>query len=297
MKKPNFFILGAPKCGTTALSEYLCGHPRVFFSNPKEPAYFDKDFASTCKINLNEYLSYFAKAGDAHKAVGEGSVLYLWSEVAVSNILSFQPDALFIVMLRNPVDLVYSYHSQLLYCLIENEPNFERAWRLRDARKQYKFIPKSCREPKLLFYDEVALLGRQMERLYEQVQKDRVKVVFYEDFVRNTKVTYETVLNHLELDPDKRMHFPVVNSNKTHKSDRIARLIISTANYWYIIKRSLRIRTRTGFMSWALKQNLVEKERDPMLPEFKEELMDFFRDDVTILSDITGRDLSHWLKS
>jgi hypothetical protein len=36
-RKPNFFIVGAPKCGTTALSEYLRSHPDVFFSSPKEP--------------------------------------------------------------------------------------------------------------------------------------------------------------------------------------------------------------------------------------------------------------------
>ena len=45
-KIPNFFIVGAPKCGTTALYEYLSSHPDVFLCDPKEPNYFSCDFAT-----------------------------------------------------------------------------------------------------------------------------------------------------------------------------------------------------------------------------------------------------------
>ncbi|MDD9875087.1 MAG: sulfotransferase, partial [Gammaproteobacteria bacterium] len=39
-KKPNFFIIGAPKCGTTSLDAWLKSHPRIFTA-VKEPNYFN----------------------------------------------------------------------------------------------------------------------------------------------------------------------------------------------------------------------------------------------------------------
>jgi hypothetical protein len=43
IRKPNLFMIGGPKCGTTSFQEYLAGHPHIFMSEPKEPCYFDKD--------------------------------------------------------------------------------------------------------------------------------------------------------------------------------------------------------------------------------------------------------------
>ena len=73
--RPNFFIVGAPKCGTTALSHYLRQHPRIFFSLPKEPHYFATDLPRYRMVTHEPaYLEYFRGAGPQHTAVGEGSV-------------------------------------------------------------------------------------------------------------------------------------------------------------------------------------------------------------------------------
>ena len=74
MRKPNFFIVGAPKCGTTALSEYLREHPQVFMSRPKEPHHFATDMPRY-RFTKNEadYLDLFSGADDSHTAIGEAS--------------------------------------------------------------------------------------------------------------------------------------------------------------------------------------------------------------------------------
>ncbi|MGB3639413.1 MAG: sulfotransferase [Rivularia sp. (in: cyanobacteria)] len=73
--KPNFFIVGAPRCGTTALSEYLRSHPNIYVSQPKEPHYFAADL-DNCRFTktLEEYLSLFKFADSSHMAIGEASV-------------------------------------------------------------------------------------------------------------------------------------------------------------------------------------------------------------------------------
>ena len=153
MTKPNFFIIGAPKCGTTALSEYLREHPNIYMCTPKEPHYFDYDFEQYREVEtLDEYLGLFEAATTEHIAIGEASACYLYSSVALEDIYQFAPQAKIIVMLRNPVDLAYSYHSQLLYASDENVPDFEQAWRLQDIRREGKKIPPRCRDSALLQY-------------------------------------------------------------------------------------------------------------------------------------------------
>lgn len=41
--RPDFFVAGASKCGTTALFEYLSSHPHVYMSRDKEPKFFCTD--------------------------------------------------------------------------------------------------------------------------------------------------------------------------------------------------------------------------------------------------------------
>ena len=101
MRKPDFFIVGAPKCGTTALYEYLRPHPNVFMSTVKEPHFFAKDLGSYPHIKTDEeYAALFAGANEQHLRVGEASVYYLRSAVAIPNIREFNPDARLIAMFR-----------------------------------------------------------------------------------------------------------------------------------------------------------------------------------------------------
>jgi hypothetical protein len=76
VKTPNFFILGAPKCGTTSLAAWLAAHPAVYMSPLKEPAYFAADL-KVDRPGPQEYRALFSAAGDIHLAVGEASTCYL----------------------------------------------------------------------------------------------------------------------------------------------------------------------------------------------------------------------------
>ena len=138
MRRPNFFIVGAPKCGTTALYEYLKTHPNIFLSTPKEPDFFCKDIPEHFENFPNtfeDYLSLFQSANDNHVAVGEATALYLYSRVAIKDIYQLYPDAKIIVLVRSPIDMAQSLHSQDVFNLIENEKNFE------DAIQRYYYNP------------------------------------------------------------------------------------------------------------------------------------------------------------
>lgn len=128
--RPNFFIIGAPKCGTTSLDNWLGAHPAVFLSPMKEPHYLSTDLANRSVTNAAQYEKLFQNVSDVHIAVGEASTWYLYSINAVSNIELAYPDARYIVITRNPVDMAHSLYHHNLRVLREDRATFEEAWSL-----------------------------------------------------------------------------------------------------------------------------------------------------------------------
>lgn len=298
--KPNFFVIGAPKCGTTSLCEYLRAHPRIGMSIPKEPHYFCTDFSTRFRKIYTEqqYLRCFDHVRDGCAAAGEGSVWYLFSEAAVANILRFAPDAKFIVMVRNPLDMVYSWHAQALYSRDETVAEFEIAWRLQSKRAYGEGVPRSTREPRCLQYWKVASLGEQLGRLYEQVTRDRVKVIVFDDFTNDTAKAYSDVLGFLGVPPDGRTDFPRINENKAHRSTAVGHLLSRRPRALMRgvlgLKEAVGIR-RLGIIAALTTINTRRGLRRPLDAKFRAELSSAFQKDVEELSSLLQRDLSHWL--
>jgi len=218
MNKPNFFIIGAAKCGTTALSEYLKQHPSIHMSWPKEPHYFAYDLENYRYPKSEEdYLKLFQDTRKGKIIFGEASVFYLYSSVALKEIKKLYPDAKIVVLFRNPVDMLYSLHSQLLYSRDEDVDDFKKAWGLCSSRKQGKNIPKHCREQKILFYDELAKFGDQYEALRDVFDDDQIKVFFFEDLVSDVQGIYKSIVKYLGLKEDNRVDFKKINERRGHK--------------------------------------------------------------------------------
>lgn len=301
MKPPDFFIVGAPKCGTTALSEYLRSHPQVFMCTPKEPHYFSEDLPRyRSATNWEEYLDLFQAAGPEHTAVGEGSVYYLYSSVAVSRLLQRIPDAKLLVMLRNPVDLAPSMHAQALYCRDEVVPSFEEAWRLCAARRRGEEIPATCRDVKILLYDQIAKLGEQLERLLQRAPRAQVRWWFLDDLSVDPGQVYREVLAFLGVKDDGRKDFPQVNQRHMHRSTLLGKFIeypppVLTRPVMGL-KRVLSLQ-RLGVIDLLRRINTTTSvPPQPLSPEFVQEMRDWFTPDIRLLQDITGRDLSHWTR-
>jgi hypothetical protein len=105
MPKPGFFLVGAPKCGTTSLHDHLAQHPALFLPAVKEPTFFGADVPLLPAVgSLDAYVALF-DAG-AGRLCGEASTNYLASTSAAREIHDFNPGARIIVALRNPVDFL-----------------------------------------------------------------------------------------------------------------------------------------------------------------------------------------------
>jgi hypothetical protein len=296
MRRPDLFIVGAAKCGTTALYRYLGDHPRIFMSPMKEPRYFADDLHRRV-TELDEYLTLFSAATDDHLAVGEASPTYLNSEVALPRIREFSPTARIIVMIRNPVEMVYSYHAQQIVSSNEDERDFERAWRLQGIRRQGRRIPRHCESPRVLQYAEVGRLGSQLERVLEIFDGDRVLVVVFDDFAAATRRVYEEVLGFLDVPSDDRDEFERENPGQTLRIPLVSRFARRPPRL--LIEPYMALKKRfawgdLGFTSWLKTVNAKPAQRPPLPAAFRRELVEEFSPEVDTLERILDRDLSHW---
>ncbi|MGJ0516434.1 MAG: sulfotransferase domain-containing protein [Methylomicrobium sp.] len=290
MNNPNFFIIGAPKCGTTSLAAWLSEHPQIYIPY-KEIHYFSTDLKSTWVPDRAQYEELFSRAEPQHKALGDASVWYLYSKVAVQNIEKFCQNPRYIVCLRNPVDMAYSLHEQQLVEGNENIESFERAWELSEARLLGKEISPWCLEPKHLVYKEACSLGRQLERLFQMVPKERVHLVILDDVKENPGAEYRKVLQFLNVDDDGRVDFSAHNPAKRNRFSFVRRMTLSLGN----IKRRLGLHYPFGVLKWINQHNMQYRPRPELSPDMRRRLQDYFKADVEKLGALIDRDFSGWI--
>lgn len=298
MVRPNFFIIGAPKCGTTAMSEYLRTHPSVFMSPQKEPHFFSTDVLRSNFRTLEEYLGLFAEAG-SEPVIAEASTSYIHSDEALGKLHGFNPEARLLVMLRRPTDLVYAYHGTALVTGEESEWNFERAWSLQLRRAAGESLPPGTLA-NCLRYRWIGSLGSQVAKVLETFPRERVHFILFEDFVRDTRSEYLRLLEFLGIPDDGRVDFAKANESSQFRFRTLARAprYVRAAGGPYYRRVKKRLGLRWNLAGLIVKPfdrfNKVTRPRPPLRPEFRQHLDEVFRDEVVKLEKILGRDLSAW---
>jgi len=204
--------------------------------------------------------------------------------------------AKFIVMVRNPIDMFSSLHSQLFFERNEKIKDASIAWHIQERRRLGYDIPRLCVEPKFLQYGVACQLGSQLTRLYDLVAKERVKTIVFDDFITNTSSIYEEVLDFLGLPSEGRVDFKVFNQSRTIRLKVVADLIATFARSHHFLRVFKATKKIIGIETSGLSRlNTRVQKRTNMPVSLKVELSKYFRDDVNILSELIGRDLSHWL--
>ncbi|HUB98157.1 MAG TPA: sulfotransferase [Stellaceae bacterium] len=290
MKQPSFFVLGAPRCGTTSLATWLADHPQIYMSPEKEPHYFNVDH-KRYRTSLASYERLFEPANDRHLAVGEASVWYLYSTAAVANILDYNPAAKFIVMVRNPVDMAYSLHDELLFTRHEDEADFAAAWRLQATRRAGRNLPTLVWEPKFLQYGEACSIGCQLARLYDAVPRDRVHVILFDDLQQDAGAVYSRALRFLGIEDEYRCDFTAHNEAKERRWAavvRLERLVMSA-------KKLAGIEGGLGLWRHIEAWSSRKRRRPPLEAAVRRELQHYFEADIHTTERLVGRDLHRWL--
>lgn len=304
-KGPNFFIVGAPKSATTAMYEYLRQHPDVFMPPAKELHFFGEDlefrllgrnFASVPRSSPDRarYLSFFSGVQNQTRR-GEASVWYLYSKQAAREIQQFCSNAKIIIMLRNPVDLLYSLHSQFLWEGNENIGDFEQALSAEPERKQRKRIPETAHFIQGLFYRDVINFSEQVNRYFDEFGHENVLVLLYEDFVSDFHAAFRTILTFLGLPETFIPEFKQVNANKRARSKIITHILAKPPTMLRSLGKLFLTRTVRSRMIASLRHaNTRYVSRPPLDAELRASLFQEFLPEIERLSRVLQRDLSVW---
>src|SRR5690554_3925848 len=246
MRKPNFFIIGAPKCGTTSLAAWLAEHSQVFFSKNKEPNHFYSPHNP--EMSKRKYENLFLQANEKHLAVGEGSVWYLYgAKLSIPRIEHYckETPPKYIICLRNPSEMALSLHAQKIFSGHENIEDFYCAWKISEDRSMGKMtgiygIPEG--KPGHMAYKESCSIGSQIEILLGMVPSERVLFVFLDDIARNPDYVWSEVQSFLLLKHENRFLF----DNKNPATARRFPSLNKALMFFSYLKRRMGFNFETG---------------------------------------------------
>jgi hypothetical protein len=297
--RPNFFIIGAAKAGTSSLYRYIAQHPEVFMSPVKEPHFFsyreralfskgpgDDDRVRDATPDVHSYLRLF-KDVKGEKAIGEASTTYLDSLDAPGRIREFAPNAKIIVMLRNPVDRAYASFMHLRRDGVETCVAFEAALAQEETRIQHHWSP-------LWHYQTRQFTYEKLSRYYALFPPPHIRVYSYEAWRRNNAATLKDLFSFLEVAddyvPDLSTHY---NVGGVPKNERWHRFLLGQSSVKSVLKPVVPPATRTFLKRRFLRANL---QRTELPSKVRRELLSVYREDIMSVQQLTGMDLSHWFK-
>lgn len=213
MKKPNLFIVGSAKSGTSSLWQHLKNHPDVFMPIDeinKEPAYFSNK--KTKWNSYQKYLDLFKDASDQHKWLGEASTAYLTDPCSAKRIYEYDSNVKIIILLRNPSTRAYSLYNWMVQDGYEYVETFEKALKLEKQRIKIN-IPNYF-EPEYYYnyhYFSSGLYFEQIKR-YHNLFKDRLLIIKFENYIQNFEYEFTRICDFLDI---KSIHTKEVYLNKS----------------------------------------------------------------------------------
>jgi hypothetical protein len=297
MPRPDFFVVGAFKSGSTALYEALRRHPQIFMPFHKEPVFFGADLTHRYgAMTQDDYLRLFNDAKPTQR-IGEASTWYLYSTSAAREIKDFNPDAQILVILRNPVDVMYAQHNQLIFNVIEDIPDFAEALAAEPDRRAGRRLPPYPINVENLFYRHSVHFAEQLERYFEVFGRERVHVMLTDDLRRDGAALIRGCLEFLGVDPSLAAPPPTANENRRVRSPLMQRLIFAPRLLLPLAPFLRRFKFVRSLRTRMLEANSEAKPRAPMDPLLRRQLIEEFTPEIERLGKLIERDLSAWLES
>jgi len=273
MRKPDFIIIGAMKCGQTSLNSGLGTHEEIYLP-PEEPRFFHSE--RYCEEGLSQYLQLFRDRDEA--VVGEGSGFYAWDswcEETAERMRRDVPDAKLLYIIRNPIERVVSHW----------------AWGISNGQP-WGTINEAVRKVDRLI--EMSLYWQQLSRYRECFSDDQIKVLFLEDLRADPHSLFRDCGRFLGVDPDG-FDFEEAATPKNQTADkRTDTQLVQRLRQW------------SGF--WTLKEIIPDSivqlgeqvlRRDGKIepdwdPEVRRQVEERLAPDAARMLDYCGRSRDFW---
>lgn len=315
------FIVGAPRCGTTTLANFLKAHPDVCFPVVKEPHFFARhDLTGLTVPELQkeieaEYLArFFPHCRPDKQLATDCSVSYLYAPEQLEPILRLWPDSRFVVTLRDPMEMLPSLHKRLVFLGDETLRHFKDAWAAVPDRAAGRRIPRTCVEPRWLRYDQAGRYATYLERLFATVGRERCLVLLFDDLVADPLSQYRRLMDFIalaglertiDLAPRRESHDVRVAwlQRLLKRPPRPVRKYMAGPHYRNRERKlSGDLADSSAFdkvfaiRKRVLKWNRIPPRKEPLPLSVQEEIRRHLKGEIERLEKLIGRDLGHWLQ-
>ena len=282
--KPNFFIVGGSKCGTTNISYYLNEHPQVFVSELNEPYYFcrfdvPEDFERSSMIKDEvKYLKLFENAKN-HKAVGEATSAYLACPHAASEIKKSFPDSKIIISLRNPIEKAHSSYFSYKFMHPDNRSFIDMInWQEQERHGKEFFIYN---------FIEGGFFSKHIKRYQNEFRSDNIKIIIFENYIKNEPEHIKSILKFLDIDESINLTEQPKGSYRVPKN-KIAGSLLGSPLFRKVA---------TKLIPTVQRQKLGDKfflrqtKKPSMLPSERKLLKEIYETEVRNLEELLGSKL------
>jgi hypothetical protein len=280
------------------MSTYLSEHPDIFM--PRRDIHFfgsDLAFQNTPRLTLDQYLALFASSEGARYRF-DAATWRLYSKFAATEIYDASPEARILIMLRDPADAMYSWHSLAYNRLFaETLPDFRAAVAEEARRAQGSGVPATAHSEDALFYRRLYRYPEQVSRYLDTFGRSQVHFCIFEELSADPRKEYLAVLGFLGLPDDRRRAFAVINQESHPRSRPLAHLLdLPSANTRRFVRRLLPDqRKRRALRSAIVSLNTAKSARKPLEQEFRQELARSLLPEVEALEALLDRRLP-WLQ-
>ncbi len=307
--KPDFFIIGAAKSGTTSLYEYLKQSEDIYFSPIKEPNYFSDDidvskFSKTYRRNTflavdkyfkentlhdipltfirnKDYYEQLFLGGTNYKIRGEASTSYLYSKTAAKNIYNFNQDSKIIAILRNPMGRAFS-HYQMAVRYGHTNLDFKNA-----VKKDHSRDVKGWGISELFI--ELGLYFEQLERYFKVFPKEQIKIFLFDDLKSDPQKFVNECCNFIGISEFE------LDNKSAHNVKEIPENI--KLNY-FLTKSGIKSLVRKVLPKSTtdeLSKSFYKKSKIRLNREDFNFLLSFYKEDIEKTASLLNLDLSYWL--
>ena len=289
MKKVDFFIVGAPKAGTTSLYHYLNEHSEIEMSSQKEPDFFSDQSLQKQKLyydknridTIEKYNSLFEREDVILR--GDSSVSYLFYEDVPHKIITYNPDAKIIIMLRNPIDRAFS-HYLMDYSLGLISESFETIIQKQSKHKNANLFYQQ--------YIQVSEYTKQIKRYLEVFSKDNIHFIDYEDFKNDTSDVVNSVFLFLGVNDDFQPYLKKKYNTYTAPKNSLIRYV-----YSFVAFRKMVANILSKNLTKTIRNLFFTSGKKPNLPELTRNfLKKHFESDVRELSELLNKDFTKWIR-
>ncbi|WP_216828243.1 sulfotransferase domain-containing protein [Alkalihalobacterium elongatum] len=177
---PDFLIIGAQKSGTTSLFRYIIQHPNVIPAVKKEIHFFNNP--DHFNKGIDWYKAQFPQLDKNEISItGEATPNYLEHSHIPKKVFKLMPNVKLIVILRNPVDRVYSnYHYRIKRGLenlsfeqvISNEEKLIKKGKTTQARYLYRGFYAEHLKEWMRYFPKEQFLILQSEEFFKDPSKN-----------------------------------------------------------------------------------------------------------------------------